>query len=105
VRTAHRADGRSVAAKIMAGIGAVSLVASFALATLLRPFLSLGQLIMSIDQSMLQALDQAERTGASLWLWGNIAVPLLLRPSWMLPAMLGIVCVGAAAQLAWGKRR
>lgn len=89
----------------MAAIGALSLVASFALATLLRPFLSLGQLIMSIDQSMLQALDRAERTGASLWLWGNVAVPLLLRPAWMLPAMIGIVCVGAAAQLAWGKRR
>jgi hypothetical protein len=104
VRTAHRADGRNVVAKIMAAIGALSLVGAFALATLLRPFLSLGQLIMSIDQTMLLALDKAERAGVSLWLWGHIAVPVLLRPSWMLPTMLGIVCVGAAAQLAWGKR-
>ena len=89
----------------MAAIGALSLVASFGMATLLRPFLSLGQMIMSIDQPMLMAWDQAERTGANHWIWGHLAVPLLLRPAWMLPTMFGIICVGAAAQLAWGKRR
>lgn len=105
MRTVHQAGRRNIAAKIMAAIGALSLVASFAMATLLRPFLSLGQLIMSIDQPILLAWDHAERTGVSLWLWGNIVVPLLLRPSWLIPTMLGIVCVGAAAQLAWGNRR
>lgn len=98
-------EGRAFAAKILAAVGAISLVASFALATLLRPFMSLGQLIMSIDQPFLTALNQAPRTGGSLWFWSHIAVPLLLRPSWMLPTMLGIVLIGLAAQLAWGKRR
>ena len=98
-------EGRAVAAKIMAAFGALFLVGSFAMATLLRPLMSLGQLIMSIDQPLLMSLDQAPRTGVSLWLWGHIAVPLLLRPAWMLPTMLGVVLVGLAAQLAWGKRR
>ncbi len=105
MRTAHRADGRRIAAKIMAATGALALVASFAMATLLRPFMSLGQLLTSIDQPLLMAWDKAERSGVSLWLWGNVAVPLLLRPAWLMPAMLGIVCVGAAAHLAWGQRR
>lgn len=96
---------RSFAAKIAAALGAVSLVAGFAMATLLRSFMSLGQVIMSIDQPFMQALDQAPRSGVSLWVWSHMAVPLLLRPSWMLPTMLGIVLVGLAAQLAWGKRR
>lgn len=94
-----------MAAKILAAFGAVFLVTSFGMATLLRPFMSLGQMIMSIDQPFLMALDQAPRTGTNLWLWGHIAVPLLLRPAWMLPTMLGIVFIGLAAQLAWGKRR
>ena len=93
------------AAKILAAFGAVSLVASFAMATLLRPFMSLGQVIMSIDQPLLTALDQAPRVGVSLWLWSHVAVPVLLRPAWMPSTMLGIVLIGLAAQLAWGRRR
>jgi hypothetical protein len=89
----------------MAALGAASLVVSFALAIILRPLMSLGQLIMSIDQPFLMALDAAPRSGANLWLWGHIAVPLLVRPAWMLPTMLGIILIGGAAQLAWGRRR
>jgi hypothetical protein len=94
-----------VLAKVVAGFGALSLVAAFAMAMLLRPFMSLGQLIMSIDQPFLTALDQTPRTGGALWIWSHLAVPVLLRPAWMMPTMLGIVLVGLAAQLAWGRKR
>lgn len=105
MRTARRPAGRAVVAKVLAAAGALSLVTAFALAALLQPFTSLGQVLMKLDQSLLVSLDRAERTGTGLWLWTHAALPLLMRPAWMLPVMLGIIFVGAAAQLAWGSRR
>jgi hypothetical protein len=98
--------GRAIAAKVTAALGAVFLVGAFALATLLRPFFSLAELVMTMtDPLMLQRIDTSHRGPVAQWAWTTLALPLLLRPSWMLPVMLGVVFVGVAATLAWGKRR
>ena len=88
----------------MAALGAMFLVAGFALASLFDPLMTLAQLVVKVDQPLLMRLDQTQRSGAALWLWLHVAVPVLLRPDWLLPTMLGVVCIGFAAQLAWGKR-
>lgn len=89
----------------MAAAGAVTLVLAFAIASLLSPLLSLSQLLAMKAPEWVAAIGHAKRNGASLWLWDNIAVPLLVRPAWLIPTMLGIIFVGVAAQLAWGARR
>jgi hypothetical protein len=105
VRTVRRPAGRTVAAKVTAGIGAAFLIAAVAMASLLEPLQSLGQLLTRLDQPLLESMDRMQRSGMSLWIWSHLAVPVLTRPAWMLPTMFGVVLVGAAAQLAWGNRR
>ena len=89
----------------MAALGAVFLVASFALASLLQPFTSLAQLAMMIDDKWMMALDHAERSGVARWMWVNVEVPLLLRPCWLLPTMVGLICVGVAVSFVMSERR
>jgi hypothetical protein len=105
LRTARSADGRNVAAKLAAATGALSLVLAFAIASLMNPFLSLAQLLTTQAPLWMASVAHAEHTGVALWLWDYVALPLLLRPAWMIPTMLGVVLVGLAAQLAWGSRR
>ncbi len=106
MRTIRRVGSRALGAKVTAALGAVCLVSAFALATLLRPFFSLAELIMMMtDPLMLQRIDDTQRGPVAQWAWTNVALPLLLRPTWMIPMMLGVVFVGIAATLAWGKRR
>jgi hypothetical protein len=40
----------------------------------------------------------------SAWLWDNIAVPLMLRPAWLVPAALGLICGGLALSLSTRKK-
>jgi len=105
VRTLRRTAQRTVAAKILAAVGAAFLVAGFALASLFPPFTSLSQLLMMLDDKWLLAVDHIERTGVSLFLWTNIVVPLLMRPGWLVPTMLGLVFVGGAVSFAWSDRK
>ena len=105
MRTVRRIAGRSVAAKVMAALGAVCLVGAFAMATLMQPLLSLAQLVMMFNEPFITALDRTQRSGTGSWIWSHLAVPVLIRPAWMMPTMLGVVLVGVAAQLAWGSRR
>jgi hypothetical protein len=94
-----------VAAKVMAALGAVFLVAGFALASLLQPFTSLAQLAAMLDDKWMLALDHAERSGVARWLWVNVEVPVLLRPCWLLPITIGLICVGFAVSFALSDRR
>ena len=36
-------------------------------------------------------------------MWSGIELPFLLRPLWLIPAALGLICAGAAATLSFGK--
>lgn len=101
----HRVAVRMRAAKVAAALGVACLVSAFALASLLDPLASLAQAIMRVNGTLLQTIDQAPHSPAIQWAWTNLAVPLLLRPCWMLPVMAGLVLVGVAATLVWGDRR
>lgn len=89
----------------MAAIGAICLVGAFALASLLRPFATLAEVVGMIDAQVLQTLEQAERSAPVQFLWLHAALPVLMRPAWLMPTMAGLVCVGVAATLAFGERR
>ncbi len=42
------------------------------------------------------------RLNSPRWLQDWVEVPLLTRPLWMLPALLGVVCAGVAASATLG---
>jgi len=105
LRAARRAEMRDAAAKLASAVGAVSLVISFFIASMLSPLLNLMQLLALQWPGRMTELGHAIRSGTSLWWWEHVAIPLLVRPAWLLPAMIGMICVGLAVQLSWAAKR
>lgn len=85
-----------IATRILAVLSAASLVAAFALATLLPPPLTLAQLIAMFDARLLYDAHEFVVANGAGWLWGHLLMPLLLRPSWLLPTSFGLVFAGGA---------
>jgi hypothetical protein len=104
LRARDRISGRTLAAKLFATLGAACLVASFAIASLLRPWVTLADFVAMLDHGMVQAWNRAEHSAAVTWLWLHVAMPLMARPAWLLPTGLGLVFVGAATTFAWAQQ-
>jgi len=86
-------------ARVLAVLAALFLVSAVAIAAL-SPFgMTLGQGMTLMDGGVLATLQRASPS----WLWSGIEIPLLLRPLWLVPAAVGLICVGAAASLSFGK--
>jgi hypothetical protein len=89
-----------MAARTLAVIAAVLFVATFALATLGPYDLSLGRAIYLVDQDLLGTLQPGLEHYGAHWVWDRIVVPFLVRPVWLLPAALTLLCAGGAATMA-----
>jgi hypothetical protein len=92
-----------VAAKVFAATGAMCLVGGIALAILMRPTVTLADLMAMMDHRMAAVWNRAEHGVTASWFWDHAVMPVLLRPAWLLPTGLGLVCVGAAVSFAWGR--
>ena len=86
-RQAHR---RLLASRICTSFAACFLVLAFAVAALGPVGLSLADAVHRLDDTLLASLHR--RSPASVW--RALVLPLLVRPAWVLPAALGIVCSG-----------
>jgi hypothetical protein len=82
--------------RILAVISAVLLVGSVALATLGPPDVPVGQVLLMIDHDLTEALRSGIEQHLSAWIWSDMVLPLLVRPAWLVPAALGLICAGAA---------
>jgi hypothetical protein len=89
-----------IAQRIFAVLSAALLVGAVALATLGPPGLPLGQLIFMLDHDIMRMLQNAVELHVAAWLWRYAVVPVMVRPAWLIPASLGIVCAGAAFSLS-----
>ena len=78
--------------RIFAVLAAVFLVAAVAIFALTPLGMTLGQAVLQLDRT---ALDWA-RSSSAPWVWNAIEMPFLLRPRWLIPACLGLVCAGVA---------
>lgn len=86
--------------RVLAVLSAVCMVSAFAIATLVPPMLPLAQLISMADGNILFAAHEYALQNWPVWVWAHLALPLLLRPAWLVPASLGIVLAGSATTLA-----
>ena len=86
--------------RVLAVLAAANMVVAFAMATLLPPTLTLAQLISMTDANVLLSVHEYVVTHLWGWLWSDLLLPVLLRPSWLLPASLGIVFAGCAMTVA-----
>ncbi len=84
----------------MSVLAAALLVLAFALASMLPPFTSLGEVIANYDHPLLLGLRATFEAWFPNWLWTQVMVPLLLRPVWLLPLSLGLVFVGLSVTMA-----
>lgn len=87
-----------MAARIFAVLAALLLVAAVAIGTLTPPGLTLGQGLVMLDRAGPTWL----REHSAAWLWNFIEVPFMVRPLWLIPACLGLICAGMAATFNLG---
>jgi hypothetical protein len=82
--------------RVMAVLAAAFLVGAFALATVASPDIPLGAALYTLHPQSLYVIQ----AHLSAWLWSGAAMPLLVRPAWLVPACLGVVCAGLALTAA-----
>jgi hypothetical protein len=83
--------------RIFTVVAAVLLVTAFALMMLPPDGLSLKEGLAQIGPNTPEALMNGVRRTLGAEVWARVFLPLLVRPVWMLPLSLGVVCVGVAA--------
>ncbi len=89
-----------IAQRALAVIAAILLVAAVAIATFGAGRLSLGQAIYLLDHDVLDKLPLWSSRTLGKWMWTSVVQPLLERPAWLLPASLGLVCIGLSLSLS-----
>ena len=71
-------------------------VAAFALAMTIPPAAPLAVALALFDPSLPGRIHAATAAYLPIWVWEYVALPLILRPAWFVPAALGIICGGLA---------
>jgi len=93
-----------IARRILASVAAALLVGAVAVALLCPPGMPLGQALLTVDDHVLAALQSEVEHGLAPWLWAQVILPVLVRPAWLPPAALGLVCAGLSLTLPQGRR-
>jgi hypothetical protein len=93
-----------MARRILAVLAAVLLVGAVALATLESSDMPLGQALLAYDHSILTTLQLEVDQFFAHWMWIEVVLPVLIRPAWLIPAALGLICVGLSLTLPSGRR-
>ena len=88
-----------IASRIFAALAALFLVSAVAIAALAPLGMTLGQGLMLMDGTWLSWLQKQSPPWSYTWL----ELPFLLRPLWLIPAGIGLICAGAAASLNFGR--
>jgi len=89
--------------RVLAVLSAILLVGAVALATLGPPSVPLGQVLLMVDHDLTETLHTGIEQHLADWIWSDVALPLLVRPAWLVPASLGLLCAGAAFSVAGRK--
>lgn len=89
--------------RALAVLAAVLLVGAVALAVLAPPELPLAQALRMLNRDATDAAHAFVGRHLAEWIWSGLAMPLLDRPAWLVPATLGLICAGAAASFSGRK--
>jgi hypothetical protein len=89
-----------IAQRALAIIAAVLLVAAVGVATFGPQSVSLGQALVLFDRDVLAKLPLWSTRLLGNWVWVSLIQPLLVRPAWLVPASLGLVCAGLSLSLS-----
>ena len=89
-----------IAQRAFAIAAAVFFVSAVAAATFGSGPVSLGQALFLIDPGALDKVLSWANRAVGPWVWGSVLQPLLVRPAWLPPAALGIICTGLSLSLS-----
>jgi hypothetical protein len=89
-----------IAQRVLAVIAAILLVAAVGVATFGPQSVSLGQALFLLNHDVLEKLPQWLDRTLGAWAWRSLIQPLLVRPAWLVPASLGVVCIGLSLSLS-----
>jgi hypothetical protein len=89
-----------IAQRIFAVLAAALLVGAVAVAMLGPPEVPLGQMVFMIDHDLMNAMRSGIEKHLASWIWAYLIAPLMVRPAWMVPAALGLICGGMALTLS-----
>jgi hypothetical protein len=81
-------------------LAAVLLVFAFALMILPPPTMSLAQGLSELNHALVMQAQHAVQRALGSWAWMRVCVPVLVRPVWLMPLCLGLLCAGTAASTA-----
>lgn len=95
-----RDDGK-LAARIFAVLAATFLVGAVALGTVLPPDMTLFEAVHVLDSARADAAQAAAIGQLGQAVWNAVAVPMLLRPVWLLPLSIGIVFAGGGLSFSF----
>lgn len=93
-----------IAQRILAVLAAALLVGAVAVAVLGPPSMPLGAALFMLDHDMMQAFQGGVEAHFDHWMWDDVVMPLLVRPAWLLPASIGLICAGASLTLSNSQR-
>jgi hypothetical protein len=88
-----------MASRIFALLAAVFLVGAVAIAALAPRALTLNAWLLQVDREVVRWMNAHSLP----WVWSWVEEPFLLRPVWLLPACVGVVCAGLALTFNRGK--
>ena len=89
--------------RVLAIVSAALLVGAIALAMLGPPQVPLGQLLFMVDHDLMEAVHQFVGSHLASWLWDYLLVPVLVRPAWLVPGAIGLICGGMSLSLSTRK--
>jgi hypothetical protein len=92
-----------IAQRVLAVLAAMLLVGAVAVAVLGPPSVPLGQVLFMVDHDLMEMLHGFIGTHLANWLWDSVLVPVMVRPAWLVPAALGLICAGASLSLSTRK--
>jgi hypothetical protein len=88
-----------ILSRILAVAAALLLVGAVALAMLAPPEMQLGRALFLLDHDLPRALHGGIEAHFADWMWTDLVLPLLVRPVWLIPASIGLLCAGGALTL------
>ena len=92
----RKGGGRVIAFRVFAALCAGALVCAFAIAALLPPEMDLGTMLVAMDPPVLASIHGFLVGHGAPGIYKHLMLPFLLRPGWMLPAMVGVIAGGIA---------
>ena len=86
--------------RILAVLAAVLLVGAIALAMLGPAGMPLGAALFMVNHDLMAAFQGSVEAHFDHWMWADVILPVLMRPAWLVPASIGLICAGVSLTLS-----